>query len=221
MKIETVTPQLVVVGERHRSTDPNKVKEIAQSMSDIGQLQPITVYCPDDSTVYLVAGRHRLEAAISLGWEDIEAVFVAGDEIEREIIEIAENLCRADLTRDERDRQVRRYAELLKTRGAKPLVGQSVVPTGLRKDGRVKGPQHQKGIASTIADATGLSTRTVQRALSLTPRPPKPPAPLNDVEARDRWVAMGLSWWNRGNKEWREEFLNAIDRPVMDARLAS
>lgn len=50
------------------------------------------------------------------------------------------------------------------------------------------------------------------------PKPvPKPSAVLNDFETRDKWLASGMSWWNRGSKEWREEFLSRVDNPVMDA----
>ncbi len=47
---------------------------------------------------------------------------------------------------------------------------------------------------------------------------PKPSAPLNDIETRDKWLQAGMSWWNRGSKEWREEFLSRVDTPVMDSK---
>lgn len=47
---------------------------------------------------------------------------------------------------------------------------------------------------------------------------PKPSAPLNDIETRDKWLQVGMSWWNRGSKEWREEFLSRVDTPVMDSK---
>lgn len=50
------------------------------------------------------------------------------------------------------------------------------------------------------------------------PKPtPKPPAPLNDIETMDKWLAAGMNWWNRGSAEWREAFLARIDTPVLDA----
>jgi ParB-like chromosome segregation protein Spo0J len=42
-------------------------------------------------------GRHRLEAARILGWEDIPAVVSDGTETEAKMWEIAENLHRADV----------------------------------------------------------------------------------------------------------------------------
>lgn len=42
------------------------------------------------------------------------------------------------------------------------------------------------------------------------------PEPLNDFETKERWLAAGLTWWNKGSQEWREEFLARIDKPVFD-----
>lgn len=50
------------------------------------------------------------------------------------------------------------------------------------------------------------------------PKPARKPAPpLNDIETMDAWLSSGMSWWNRGSKEWREEFLSRIETPVFDA----
>lgn len=53
---------------------------------------------------------------------------------------------------------------------------------------------------------TGLSRRIVKTA----------DAPLSEEEAREKWLAAGMSWWNRGSQEWREEFLARLDTPVFD-----
>ena len=50
---------------------------------------------------------------------------------------------------------------------------------------------------------------------------PKParraPNPLNDVETKEEWLTAIMRIWNRGAKDWREEFLERVDQPVMDA----
>lgn len=86
-----------------------------------------------------------------------------------ELWEIAENLHRLDLTKEQRDEHIRRYAELLEARSA----ARTDCPVSL-SDGRKAGPQHRPGIASQIADETGLSQRTVRRALNPPPVQPKP-----------------------------------------------
>jgi len=160
-------------GARHRHLDQSKLAPLVESMRELGLLQPITVYTPDDGmTVELVAGRHRLEAARILGWDDIPAIFMDGrDEIDRELIEIAENLHRVDLTREERDRQIRRYADLLKlreavSRGRILAQNEPVLP---------RGPGQPRGIATKIAEQTGLSKATVNRVLNPKPKPIQPP----------------------------------------------
>lgn len=44
--------------------------------------------------------------------------------------------------------------------------------------------------------------------------------PLNDAEAAEKQVAALMSAWNKAGSVAREEFLNRIDRPVMDKKWA-
>lgn len=67
------------------------VTELARSMNDVGQLQPI-ILTPD---LRLVAGWHRLQAAKMLGWSHIDARYV--DDVDAEIAAIDENLMRHEL----------------------------------------------------------------------------------------------------------------------------
>jgi ParB family chromosome partitioning protein len=48
------------------------------------------------------------------------------------------------------------------------------------------------------------------------PRVKPAPAPLNDIETKEQWLAAGMRWWNRGAGEWRDEFKDRIDTPVFD-----
>lgn len=84
--------------------------------------------------------------------------------------------------------------------------------------GYKKPPPQKKGIASTVAEETGVSARTVQRVLN--PKPPKAAKlaadPLNDFEAREKQVSRLMSAWNAASPEAREAFLERIDRPVFD-----
>jgi ParB-like chromosome segregation protein Spo0J len=102
----------IVVGARLRELDDEKVREIAESMARTGQRHPITVRRVGDQ-ITLVAGRHRLEGAKVLGWQDIEAEFIAVDDIDAQLWEIAENLFRAELTVLERAEHVAKYVELI------------------------------------------------------------------------------------------------------------
>jgi ParB family chromosome partitioning protein len=88
----------IKVENRLRPLNAEKVAELAESIAQVGLLQPIGVR-PDGTLVY---GYHRLEACKQLGWTDIPAVVVDGDDLHAELAEISENLIRNELTLLER-----------------------------------------------------------------------------------------------------------------------
>lgn len=205
----------VFIGTRHRSLDSSRVESLAESIKAIGLQTPISVYVDGDDHAHLVAGLHRLEAARHLGWERIDANFVKMDDVERELWEIAENLHRVELTKEQRDEHIRRYAELIERRDLQST--QNAAIESRRADGRGHRP---KGTARKVAEEVGVSVDTVRRALAPEqPKPQsKPAAPLNDIETTDKQVARLMSAWNAAGREAREAFLSLIDKPVMDAR---
>jgi ParB family chromosome partitioning protein len=72
-------------------------------MSDQGQLQPIVVRPHNGGGYCLVAGLHRFEAAKKLKWKEINRTVLDNMEANQaELIEIDENLIRADLSPAER-----------------------------------------------------------------------------------------------------------------------
>lgn len=166
MRLGKVFVDSVIVGDRHRPLCAEAVPGLAESMRAIGLQQPIIVHLDSADAAHLIAGRHRLEAARQLGWEEIDATFIDGDEIDRELAELAENLLRVDLSKEQRDEHIRRYAELLEAkeaRTAERLQSRQNEPIeSKRADGR---GHRQQGTAAKVAEATGLSKSTVQRAL--------------------------------------------------------
>ena len=66
----------IIVGERHRR-DMGDLAGLAQSIAEIGLLNPITV----DENGHLLAGARRLAACKLLGWTHVEVKIVrCGDE---------------------------------------------------------------------------------------------------------------------------------------------
>jgi ParB-like chromosome segregation protein Spo0J len=109
-----------IVGKR-RPIDPEAVKSLAESMRTIGLQTPITVRVVDHVVedghdlgkgFALVAGRHRLEAARLLGWEEIECTEIEVSDLDARLWEISENLHRADLTVQERSDQIAEWVRL-------------------------------------------------------------------------------------------------------------
>ncbi len=107
------------VADRLRlSLDTAKVETIAASMAEIGLQSPVLLrpwraagggdtagWGREDPGLYgLVAGAHRLEAARRLGWTRIEAMIVDGTPDEIRLVEVDENLARAELTALDRTR---------------------------------------------------------------------------------------------------------------------
>jgi len=99
----------IEIGSRKRKLNEDKVKELAESLNLLGQLEPITI--TKDNV--LIAGWHRLEAAKLLGWDEIKAELFDGNEIECELAEIDENLMRNDLTILEQGEHLARRQELI------------------------------------------------------------------------------------------------------------
>ena len=83
----------VIVPERLRKLDIIKVDELAQSIKQIGLLQPIVI----DTDNNLLAGNHRLEAFNNIGYDRIECKIVNLPELKRKLVEIDDNLCHSDL----------------------------------------------------------------------------------------------------------------------------
>ncbi len=127
MELLRLDPDDIEVSEARRSVDPERVTSLAASMQAIGLQTPISVWVTDDNQhVHLVAGRHRLEAAKLLGWEQISCFVVKLDERQRRMWELSENLHRAELTVLERSESIAEWIRLseevsiLRQIGAKP-----------------------------------------------------------------------------------------------------
>lgn len=103
----------ITVKQGRRAVDESKVRELAQSMSEVGLINPITV--TQDKT--LITGAHRLAAAKLLGWTEIEATVSELEGIRAELAEIDENLMRNELHTLARGNSFRRRDELLEQIG--------------------------------------------------------------------------------------------------------
>lgn len=234
-RVESIPVNDVFITGSRRLVDDAAVSALAESIKENGLQTPITVRIdpeiPDPETgevmgaYALITGAHRIAAFRLLGRDRIPAIIRTVDKIDAELLEIAENLHRADLTKEQRDRDIRRYADLLRKRQERLVEGGQVAQTEppVLSDGRKKGPQHEKGVAKKIAEQTGLSKSTVQRALSqqsgISRRAVKvADDPLTDEEAAEKQYAGLVSAWNKAGETARRRFRELIDEPVMDRR---
>jgi ParB/RepB/Spo0J family partition protein len=154
---DVLVEDVQIVGKR-RELDPKKVKALAASISMVGLRTPITVRRiekeRDGTVLTLVAGGYRLEAFKSLGLKHIPAFVIEGDKRDARILQLIENLYRAELTALQHAEDLAELIELVQTDKG----GQLAHPGG-------KQP-HDRGV-SRAARALGFSRREVRRALQI------------------------------------------------------
>jgi ParB family chromosome partitioning protein len=166
----------ISVGRRLRVLQPSAVEALAESLRALGLIQPITVVANPTpvrvarprrhttpavdrpaTTYRLVAGLHRLRAAESLGWTQIACVVVGLTEAQAELVEVDENLHRANLSVLERGEHLVHRFELLEA-------------LGLRQHrGRPSREALERGVWTTqrVADQFGISTRVVEYSMQI------------------------------------------------------
>ena len=101
----------IKVNDGRRGISQEAVHELADSISKVGLLNPITV----DQDYKLIAGLHRLEAAKLLGWKEIECNVSSLEGLMAELAEIDENFVRKGLSDIERGDLLMRRKEIYET----------------------------------------------------------------------------------------------------------
>lgn len=155
----------IEIGTRLRLADQAKVDSLKPSFLEIGQKTPITVQGQEgDERVKLSAGLHRLETARQLGWEKVLCFHEAFDDLDRELWEIDENLCRAELTAADRALFIARRKEIYLEKH--PETDHGGDRKSSRQLGDLKNDREIKRFTVATAEATGQSERAIQRDAS-------------------------------------------------------
>jgi ParB-like chromosome segregation protein Spo0J len=157
--------EIVVAPNRMRALRPEKVAEIAESIqAREGLLQPIVLRPRGRNSFWLVAGRHRLEAARELGLDSILAIIRDGlDADAAQLDEIDENLVRAELSPAERALHVGKRKDLYEKLHPETKHG------GDRKSAEAKSRSQNENLKAFVADAakkTGKGRSTVAREVT-------------------------------------------------------
>ena len=94
-----VATALIEPDEQNMRTDLGDVSELAQSISELGVLQPLLVRSKPGGRYGLVAGHRRLAGAVQAGLAEVP-VLVLGelDDTQRDLVMLVENLQREDLS---------------------------------------------------------------------------------------------------------------------------
>ena len=176
----------IVIGPRLREVDEAVVERLAESMDRIGLQNPIQVRHNfgidpdtgdyerdlDQGGFALVAGAHRIEAARRLGWGRIEALVLDDPSPDvLALVEVDENLARAELTPLHRGRFVARREELHKKLYPNTRHGGDRKSAEYRE--KIKTERFDLDLSRSpsfveeTADLTSMSKGTVERALRI------------------------------------------------------
>ena len=153
---------IAVAKHRLRTLRAENVVALAQSMADQGLLHPIVVR-PNERGYDPIAGIHRLEAAKQLNWTTISCIVLDDiDADQAELIQIDENLIRAELSPVERTMHIGKRKKLyeklhLETRATK------VGGPGRAKTRRQIGDDIAKRFTKDTAKKSNRPERSVQR----------------------------------------------------------
>jgi ParB family chromosome partitioning protein len=170
----------IIKGDRLRTADPAAVEAKRISMRESGQISPILVrHAPDQPGWYvLVAGLHRLEAAIAEDWESIRADVRQLTDDEARLIEVDENLISKGLTPLERaifvDVRLQVWGRLHPERVVRADAAErSAAPKRGRPANSAKLTEFlgdtpaTMGFSAETAEDLGFSPSTVERALRI------------------------------------------------------
>lgn len=109
-------------------------------------------------------------------------------------------------------------ARVLPVPGETEKARQHAVDRAVKIDGlspEAKRAAHETGLdknQSALLKAARAAPEKQEGAIRNYKPVPKPPAPTNDIETKDKWLSAILNVWNRGAREWREEFLETVER---------
>ncbi len=161
------------IKEGRRSLDADHVRELADSIHELGLLNPITI----DSENTLIAGLHRLEAARRLGWKEVECSVSSLDGLQAELAEIDENIIRSGLSPVEYGEILLRRKEIYEALHPETKNG------GDRRSGKIRSAkctsdsESSRSFVDDTAEKLGVNPCTVRRqiqtARNLTPEAKK------------------------------------------------
>lgn len=150
----------VKINEGRRVTDQKKIKELADSIKELGLLNPITVN--EDGT--LIAGMHRLEACKLLGYDEIKVNKINLSSLLAELAEIDENLVRNELHWLEQDKQLKRRKAIYEELHPETKHNSKFKGNQFRSSEIIS--SDQKTFTEDTADKLGQSQRNIQMSVA-------------------------------------------------------
>ncbi len=194
----------IIVKDRLRKLDQEKVRELAESIKESGLINPITI----TKDYRLLAGHRRLAACKLLGLDDIEVNIVSPEsELDEELIEIDENLIRDELHYIDRADQLKRRQEIYELKYPESKKG------GDRKSDKFQESKRKdstlKSFTQDTAKKTGKSQSKIQKDLKLSDK-------LSD-EVKDKVIEMDLpqaeaTKLSRYDRDYQKEIISKMEK---------
>lgn len=163
----TIPLDLIDVDDRLRPEDAAYVEILAASMAEVGQIEAIELR-PNPAKpgrFLLTAGLHRLRAVERNGWTSINAKIVERGPDEARLVEIDENLMRREL--GALDRAIFLAERKRVWEAMYPETAHGKAPKSLKNQGGNKVAKMATRFSKEVEERTGLSERTVRRAVAL------------------------------------------------------
>ena len=171
MRVEDVKVRI-----RLRASNEENIRDIAESIKDIGLISPITV----DTEGNLIAGFHRLQAHKLLGIKEIPVIISTQKDLKAKLQEIDENLKRSELNAIEKSVHIEERERILKQLDLLSVKGDNRYSAA--------GKSTQRGRAAEI----GMSRRNYQYHKELENLHPEVRDLLNDTVQATRLMDLVL-----------------------------
>ncbi len=158
----------IVVPERLRPTHQDWIEVLASSMAELGLKEPVVVREVKrgrSKQIELVAGAHRLAAAERLDWKEIPVSLVEASDLEARLIEIDENLMRRELSPLDRAIFLNERKKVHEEMYPETKHGGDVKSADFKEKNQMANLATR--FSKAAAEKTGLSERSIRRAVSI------------------------------------------------------
>lgn len=127
--IQNIPISSIKIHRRMRRTDEERIKDLAESISNVGLLHAVAVAKKNDEYI-LLSGFHRCGAMELLGHKEIPATIRESNSVIDELISVEENLCRLELNAIQTAEHIVKREQLLVKLGRKSTAGNNQYTEG-------------------------------------------------------------------------------------------
>ena len=154
----------ITIRPGRREPVPGVIMDLAESMAEVGLLNPVTV----SADHVLIAGLHRLKAAKSLGWTEIECHVCDLEGPQMELAEVDENCVRTNMTTLERAEVMRQRKALYESLHPETRAGIAQAAGANKAKGVSRNSQPRvKSFLDDTAEKLGIHRSTVARLVQI------------------------------------------------------